>query len=168
MIVVRIVCCYVQTTEVTVSTPQRTVSETSYTDKRPVQQPASSVSDDAAALSNSLPPRTLSFYPVYKPTNIRVGSSADDKFRPLSYRWLIGHCAEHIYVKPSIVERYVERLELLHIVPRNPHDYRERTIRSGLIRRCFKPVTKDCSTPDDTPRRCRRRLLRTLPPRKLL
>ena len=142
------------------SSPRCTTSEPSSVDRCPAQHGGSSVSDSAAPLLHSMPPRTMSSYPVYRAIGIRMGSKADSTPRPLSYRWLIRHCAEHIYVKPSIVERYVERLELLHIVPRNLHDSSEEVMRSALLRRCFKR--------DDTPKRRRRRPVASFPPRKLL
>jgi len=141
------------------SSPQCAVS-----DKPPVQHTESSISAHTGPL---LPPRTLSSYPVYKLTNMK-GSDNVEKPRPLSYRWLVGHCAEHIHAKPSIVERYVERLELLHIVPRNLHDYSERNVRLGLIRRCFKSDAKDRSTANDTPDRSRRRSVLSFPRKKLM
>jgi len=154
------VYCYLQTAQVVGSSPRCTMSEPSSVESCPVQHSRSSVSNDAGPLLNGLPPHTLSSYPVYRAIRIRVGIKADNRPRPLSYRWLIRHCAEHIYVKPSIVERYVERLELLHIVPRNLHDSSEEVMRSALLRRCFKR--------DDTPRRRRRRPVTSFPPRKLL
>jgi len=160
--------CYLQTAETIASSSQCTESETSFVDSRPVQQAASSVSSDAAPLLKSVPPQTLRSYPVYKPTNIRVNRNVDDKSRPLSYQWLIGHCAEHIHVKLSIVERYVERLELLLIVPRDLHSFREKMICTSLIRRCFKSVTKDCSTANGKHTGRRRGVLRPPPPKKLL
>jgi len=152
--------CYLQTAQAVGSSPCCTTSEPSSVDSCSVQHGGSSISDDAGPLLNGLPPQTLSSYPVYRAIGIRVGSKADNRPRPLSYRWLIRHCAEHIYVKPSIVERYVERLELLHIVPRNLHDSSEEVMRSALLRRCFKR--------DSTPRRRRRRPVTSFPPRKLL
>jgi len=141
-----------------------TESVMSESTSQPVPQAAASVSGHGS----SLPPQTLPSYPVYKPTTIRVSSSDDVKSRPLSYHWLIGHCAEHIHVKPSVVERYVERLELLHIVPKNPHDHTERMMRSGLVRRCFKSVRRDGGVTGDTSRRRQCKLVPKFPPRKLL
>ena len=124
----------------TTTQTQSTTSETSDADSRPAQLAAAATGN--APSSRSLPPQTLPCYPVYKPLNMRGLSRSDPQFkpRPLSYHWLIGLCARHIHIKPSGVERYVERLELLHIVPRNPHDNHEKMMRCNLSRRCFKPI----------------------------
>jgi len=139
------VYCCLQTAEMT--DMQSVMSETAAADGRREQHAAAaaSVSGQGPSLK-SLPPQTLPSYPVYKPTYLDVRGNVSDKGRPLSYRWLISHCAEHIHVKPSIVEHYVERLELLHIVPKNRCNYRERKICIALIRRCFKPVAEECGT----------------------
>jgi len=138
---------------------------------RPVQPIESSSvacdNDDGRLLSQS--PHTLTCYPAYKPSNINaVGESR----RPLSYQWLVGLCAEHVHVKRDLIERYVERLDLLHVVPRNLTDTREKSLRNALVRRFFSPAAGDRSHPaDDTPKapRCRRRKLQmTRPPKKLL
>jgi len=109
------------------------------------------------------PPRTLRSYPVYKPANIRRRGDAEERWRPLSYRWLVGRCAEHIHVRRSAVERYVDRLELMHVVPADPRDYRDRMLRSNLIRRCFTPL----ATRQQSTRRSRKSRPK-LPPKKLL
>jgi len=155
-----------QTAQLIATSERSAASQTHDCGSQSRHHPVSSVPSDP----KSLPPPSLASYPVYRPTNIRVNSTVDDKWRPLSYRWLIRHCAEHIHVKPDVIERFVERLELLHIVPKNPHDSRERLIRSGLIRRCFKSASREHSTvaADRTQIRCRRRLPSSFPPRKLL
>jgi len=141
---------------------QSVVSETSRADGRLEQQAAVSVAGQGQSL-NILQPQTLPSYPVYKFTDIRLRcSSVEDKWRPLSYHWLIRHCAKHIHVKPSIVERFVERLELLHVIPSNTYDKKQQVTYNGLIRRCFQRIAN---------KRYRRRygkLAATAPARKLI
>lgn len=164
-----------QRTPASIASPQSAVLQASSDiESRPVQRILSSVDDGSLLQSEPEPPaKTLTLYPVYKLSNIEVNSGIA-RPRPLSYRWLLGLCADHIHCKPDVVERYVERLELLHIVPRNPTDSRDRSLRSALTRRCFRQPTDDCggSPGGDTPKGPRRRRgnksLPTLPPKKLL
>jgi len=145
---------------------------------RPMQRIVSSVACDDGPLLHSQPqpPQILTSYPVYKPSNIKVKISVSDRVdrpRPLSYRWLLGLCSEHIHAKPDIIERYVERLELLHVVPVNLSNPQERGQRAAIARRLkiAMRVAEVCDPVNDSLKRQRRRRskpLPTLPPRKLL
>lgn len=150
-------CCYLQMSEMT---SQREISTSEMSAAgRPSTQSAS------CDVNSRLKRPSLLLYPVYKPVNLDVRGPVVDRPRPLSYHWLTRRCAGHIHVKADLVERYVERLELLYVVPDDRHDARQQMLRCSLFRRCFARVVSDSGK---LPRQRRRRKTTNERPAKIL